>query len=347
MNDRTFDSLSSRQGITDLFSRTISYLRLSLTDRCNLRCLYCVSEHERHGGRVKLPHTALLSYEELLRVVRVATELGISKVRLTGGEPLVRRGVMDFISGLSGIPGLRDIRLTTNGVLLEKYAARLLDAGVGKINVSLDTLRPERFAAITGSDCFDRVWRGLNMLWRLDFPVVKINMVVMRGVNADELLDFAALALEKKAQVRFIEFMPIGGSTSWRRDLYMSVDQIMAVVGRLGSLTPAARGLAAGPAKVYRLGDSPGSLGFISPISHQFCDQCNRLRLTSEGGLRSCLLRDDELDLREVIRRGGTDEDIGQALITAVRNKPRGHDMAGNLPERGGDCHGRMSRIGG
>lgn len=347
MNDRISDPLSSRQGITDLFSRTISYLRLSLTDRCNLRCLYCVSEQERNGVRMKLPHADLLSYEELLRVVRVATELGISKVRLTGGEPLVRRGIMNFVNGLTGISGLHDIRLTTNGVLLEKYAARLLAAGVGKINVSLDTLRPERFAAITGADCFDRVWEGLNMLWRLDFPVVKINMVVMRGVNDDELLDFASLALEKKAQVRFIEFMPIGGSTSWRRDMYLSVDQIMEVVGRLGTLIPAARSTAAGPAKVYRLGDSPGSLGFISPISHQFCDQCNRLRLTSEGKLRSCLLRDDELDLRAVIRGGGTDGDIGQALVTAVRNKPRGHDIAGDLPERGGDCHGKMSRIGG
>jgi len=334
--------------LTDMFSRTISYLRLSLTDRCNLKCMYCVTEAENDGHLVKLSHDELLTYEELLRVIRVAVEMGISKLRLTGGEPLVRHNIMHFIDKLATIDGLKDIRITTNGVLLEKYAHSLVAAGVTKVNISLDTLKPKRFAEITGVDCFDQVWQGIETALSAGFSPVKLNMVVMRGINDDELPEFARLSREMPLQIRFIEFMPIGTSTRWNTDTYMPSDEIMARFSQLGELLPLERLQADGPAKVFQLGaDAIGSLGFISPISHHFCDRCNRLRLTSEGRLRSCLLHDEETDLRTVLRNGCSDTDIRDTLLTAIHNKPKGHQMAERLKEEGGDCHGRMSRIGG
>ncbi|BCO09346.1 GTP 3',8-cyclase [Desulfolithobacter dissulfuricans] len=347
MNEQLSPAETAGSGLTDLFSRTISYLRLSLTDRCNLRCMYCVTEEEE-SCLTKLPAEDLLSYEELLRVVKVAVNMGITKLRLTGGEPLVRRGVMHFIDQLGNIEHLDDIRITTNGVLLARYAGQLKKAGVTKVNISLDTLKPERFARITGVDYFHKVWEGIETVQKLGFKPVKVNMVVMRGINDDELVDFARLSRETGLQIRFIEFMPIGASSRWNKDTYMSSDEIMERITTLGELIPLQPGRADGPAKVYRLGrDARGSLGFISPISHHFCDRCNRLRLTSEGRLRSCLLHDDEVDLRAVLRRGCSDGEIAETLLAAIRNKPKGHQMAERLREQGGDCHGRMSRIGG
>ncbi|WP_456387393.1 GTP 3',8-cyclase MoaA [Desulfolithobacter sp.] len=347
MNEQLSLSETAGSGLTDLFSRTISYLRLSLTDRCNLRCMYCVTEEEE-SCLTKLPAEDLLSYEELLRVVNVAVNMGISKLRLTGGEPLVRRGVMHFIDQLGNIEHLNDIRITTNGVLLARYAGQLKKAGVTKVNISLDTLKPERFARITGMDYFHQVWEGIETVQKLRFKPVKVNMVVMRGINDDELVDFARLSRETGLQVRFIEFMPIGASSRWNKDTYMSSDEIMERIAAMGDLIPLQSGRADGPARVYRLGkDARGSIGFISPISHHFCDRCNRLRLTSEGRLRSCLLHDEEVDLRAVLRRGCSDGEIAETLLAAIRNKPKGHQMAERLREHGGDCHGRMSRIGG
>ncbi len=340
--------VQNTNGLVDMFSRTISYLRLSLTDRCNLKCMYCVTEDEKSGCLTKLSQEELLSYEELLRVVRVAVSMGISKLRLTGGEPLVRNNVMHFIDQLAGIENLNDIRITTNGVLLEKYAENLIAAGVNKINISLDTLKPERFARITGVDCFDQVWRGIEKALEVGFSPVKLNMVVMRGINDDELPAFADMSRETELQVRFIEFMPIGASSRWDKNTYMSSDEIKERISARGELLPVSGGRADGPASVFRLGkDARGKLGFISPISHHFCDRCNRLRLTSEGMLRSCLLHDEETDLRSVLRRGGSDGEIRETLLTAIRNKPKGHQMAERLKEHGSDCHGRMSRIGG
>ncbi len=334
--------------LTDMFSRTISYLRLSLTDRCNLRCIYCVTEEEHEGHLVKLSHDELLTYEELLRVVRVAVAMGITKLRLTGGEPLVRHNVMHFISSLGGIDGLDDIRITTNGVLLEKYAHDLVSAGVTKVNVSLDTLQAKRFFEITGVDCFTQVWKGIEQALAAGFSPVKLNMVVMRGINDDELAEFARLSRDLPLQVRFIEFMPIGNSSRWHKDTYMSSDEIMERIGQFGELLPLEKKNADGPAKVFKLGaNAKGAVGFISPISHHFCDRCNRLRLTSEGRLRSCLLHDEEIDLRKVLRSGGSDGQIRQTLLDAIENKPKGHQLAQKLREEGGDCHGRMSRIGG
>jgi len=329
----------------DLFSRTISYLRLSLTDRCNLRCRYCVPPE---GQPPCLSHDALLTYEELLRVVRAAVSLGMSKLRLTGGEPLVRKGIMGFAAQLGEIDGLRDIRITTNGVLLAHYAAGLKAAGISKINISLDSLKPERFAAITGADCFAQVWQGIEMAQAVGFAPVKLNMVVMRGINDDELQDFALLSRDTALHVRFIEFMPIGASSRWSKDIYLCSDRIKERISHLGALIPVPRNETDGPASMFRLGaEAKGKLGFISPLSHHFCDRCNRLRLTSEGRLRACLLHDAETDLRAVLRRGCTDDEIRATLLTAVRSKPQGHHMEERLREQEGGCHGRMSRIGG
>jgi cyclic pyranopterin phosphate synthase len=274
--------------------------------------------------------------------------MGITKVRLTGGEPLVRRGVLGFIRELMGIEGLDDVRITTNGVLLAQHARELLEAGVSKVNISLDSLKPQRVRDITGVDCFDAVWKGIETVLALGFSPVKLNMVAMRHINDDEILEFARMSQRLPLQIRFIEFMPIGVSSRWNADTYISTDEIMERISTLGELVPLQKGRNDGPAKVYRLGDkAAGSLGFISPLSHHFCDRCNRLRLTSAGTLRSCLLHDSEVDLRAVLRNQPTDETIRGAMIEAIRNKPRGHHLEERLQRSGSDCHGRMSRIGG
>jgi cyclic pyranopterin phosphate synthase len=334
------DEASPDSRLIDTFARSISYLRVSLTDHCNLRCLYCTPK----GAGEKLAGGELLTFEEILRVIRLAVEMGIRKVRLTGGEPLVRRGVLGFIRNLTGIAGLEDIRLTTNGVLLPEMAEELYRAGIGKLNISLDTLRPERYREITGADRFARVWAGIRLARELGFDPVKINVVVLKGVNDDELLDFGRLTLTEPYQVRFIEFMPMGRSTAWSRDRCISSGEIRERLAAIGPLVPGKGGNADGPASVYRYEGAIGSLGFISPISHQFCDRCNRLRLTSEGRLRSCLLSDEEIDLKAVLRGGGSTAAIKEALLQATLNKPKGHQLAENGFR---NCHGQMSRIGG
>lgn len=334
--------------LMDTFAGTISYLRLSLTDKCNLRCLYCTPKEDVY----KQNHQDLLSYEELMRITSLAVELGIGKVRLTGGEPLLRRGVDCFIENLASIPGLHDIRLTTNGVLLAEHARPLYEAGIKKINVSLDTLSKKKFQRITGADHFNRVWQGLEKIMALDFFKIKLNVVALRGINDDEILDFARLALDRNLQVRFIEYMPMGRTSAQHRDSYISSAEIRGIIrkgaGELEALTPE---IMEGPASVYRLmagrkngQDREGRIGFISPISHRFCDSCNRLRLTARGRLRSCLLSDRETDLKSVVRQGAGDKVIKDVLLQTIRDKPRGHNL---LFGREVNCHGEMSHIGG
>lgn len=330
--------MSTAPTLIDHFDRTISYLRVSLTDQCNLRCVYCTP-----SPLSKLEHKELLTYEELLRVIRIAVGLGVKKVRLTGGEPLARRRVDYFLDGLADIQGLDDIRLTTNGVFLEKYHTQLLRAGVRKLNISLDTLKPARFKQITGFDEFAKVWAGIQLALEKGFSPVKVNMVAMRGVNDDEIVEFARLALKYPLQMRYIEFMPIGNDASWGRDKLIPASEIRDRIGVLGTLTPVSQKHMDGPARVYELEGAVGSIGFISPMSHKFCEKCNRLRLTSEGALRSCLLSDDETDLRTMLRSGGTDDDIRNLIIKTIQSKPKGHVM----DESPTGCLGKMSRIGG
>lgn len=347
MKQQQIQVAPGKSTLQDDFARTISYLRLSLTDRCNLRCMYCMTEGQSHDSFNKLEHQDLFTYEELLRVVRIAVELGISKLRLTGGEPLARRNVMHLVRELSKIDKLDDIRVTTNGVLLGKYAQGLYDAGVRKVNISLDTLQRDRFKVICGRDYFDTVWQGIEKVLEMGFFPVKLNMVVMRGINDDELVDFARLSMEKKLQVRFIEFMPIGDSSSWREDTFFSSDEILERIGSLGTLKQLPAEISDGPARLYRINNGVGSVGMISPLSHHFCKSCNRLRLTSEGKLRPCLLSDDEIDLRGIVRSGGTNDDISKVIEKAVRRKPVGHHLTGSRNTTGQDCNGLMSRIGG
>ena len=341
--------------LVDLYSRTISYLRLSITDRCNLRCLYCMPDAEKtHKFHLKsatrLECSDLLSYEELIRIVEIAVAMGMDKLRLTGGEPLVRRGVIDFIDNLSAIDGLEDIRITTNGVLLAENAERLYRAGIRNINISLDTLNAERFEDITGYDKFDQVWAGIQAAKALGFNI-KINVVAMRGMNDNEFVDFARLAVTEPFQIRFIEFMPVGVHSSWKEKHFISADDMAGLFTPDYTLVPVKKSAFEGPATMYRINDDAGNsgkLGFISPISHHFCKNCNRLRLTSEGKLRSCLLKDKERDLKTLIRGGGTDEEIKEIIKMTILDKPQGHKLQDKLG--GGateNCSGQMSKIGG
>jgi len=341
--------------LVDQFSRTISYLRLSITDRCNLRCMYCMPKGQENKAKHTktgdiLSHAELLSYEELLKVVRIAVQMGMNKLRLTGGEPLVRKGILDFIHKLSSIEGLDEVRLTTNGVLLSDYAEQLYLEGVRHLNISLDSLQPEKFFKITGRDEFDRVWRGILKARDLGFRV-KINVVAMKGINDDEFIDFAKLALSEPFQVRFIEFMPLGEKSSWKKEQFIKTDAIEKIISRTGQLTPFKSKYDEGPARVYKLEDlngRKGSVGFISPISHHFCDKCNRLRLTSEGRLRACLLNDKETDLKALLRNGASNQRIRQSIRQTIMNKPKGHALGDDfaLCDRP-TCLGQMSQIGG
>lgn len=297
-----------------------------------------------------LAHSDLLSYEELLRVVRLAVGMGMNKLRLTGGEPLVRRGVLDFIHQLSLLEGLEQVRLTTNGVLLAEYAEKLYAGGIRHINVSLDTLQPKKFIKITGKNHFAKVWDGLLEAKRLGFKI-KLNVVAMKGINDDEFRDFGQLALEHPFQVRFIEFMPVGGKNSWQKEQYIRAEEIKTLVSELGVLTPFRKEHGEGPARMFDL-ESPdkrkGAVGFISPISHHFCDQCNRLRLTSEGNLRSCLLNDKETDLKSLLRGGASDQEIIGSIRRTILDKPQGHTLQEDpTAEQRSACGGQMSRIGG
>lgn len=341
--------------LVDQFSRTISYLRLSLTDRCNLRCIYCMPEEDQdRNSEVKtgrfLQHSELLTYEELVRVVRLTVSQGMNKLRLTGGEPLVRKGILEFIHQLSELDGLSEIRLTTNGVLLAEYAETLYARGVRHINVSLDTLSPSKFVKITGKDYFTKVWDGLLAAKSLGFRI-KLNVVAMKGVNDDEFQDFARLALDHPFQVRFIEFMPVGDKSSWQMEKFISAEEIKLLVTELGSLAPFARNHGEGPARMYNFQGKDGrngAVGFISPISHHFCDKCNRLRLTSEGKLRACLLSDRETDLKFLLRNGATDRELIESIRQTILNKPQGHTLQQDVMARERQtCSGRMSRIGG
>jgi cyclic pyranopterin phosphate synthase len=324
--------------LIDKYHRHLNYLRVSITDRCNLECVYC-----RPGGLIPiLPHAEILSYEEILRIVGVGVKLGISKVRITGGEPLVRRGVFDFLKKLAAMEGIRDLSLTTNGVLLRDNTHRIRAAGIRRINVSLDTLDPRRYHRITGRDCFDRVWQGIEEAHRAGLFPIKINVVALRGVNEDELTDLAALSLEYPFHVRFIEYMPMGMAADREKGKTMLTPEIRQRIETLGSLSPVKRGASDGPAERFRLEGARGEIGFISAISQHFCHQCNRLRLTASGQLRSCLLSDRQVDMKTPLRTGCSDDDIAAIFFDAVRHKPSAHHLASQHKIKG-----QMSAIGG
>lgn len=316
-------------GLSDSFQRPIDYLRVAVTDRCNLRCIYCMPEDGVH----LMSHNDILTYEEIYTVVRAAAELGISKVRLTGGEPLVRLGLTDLIRMLSRIGSLEDITLTTNGVLLSRYAAELKAAGLRRVNVSLDTLKPERFLQITRRDSFADVMAGISTACSVGLEPVKINVVVMAGINDDELLDFGRKTTADGWNVRFIEMMPFSGNDITGPRV-ISAREMLERLGSLGKLEPCHTSAGNGPAKYHRFAGAKGTIGFITPVSEHFCFQCNRLRLTADGKLRPCLLSDDEIDLRQPLREGISGEGLKELIKKAVAEKPLRHHLdEGDVPE--------------
>ena len=326
--------------LRDDYDRKINYLRISITDRCNLRCRYCMPEE----GVDLIKHGDLLTYEEILEVVSVFTRNGISKIRLTGGEPLVRKGVVDLVKGIGDIKGVTDLSLTTNGVVLREYAEDLVKAGLHRINISLDTLRPERFAYITRRDKFKEVWEGIEAALRHGLSPVKINVVAIQGFNDDEVQEFARLSLSYPLHIRFIEFMPVGEGNDWHGEVGISSAQIMEEIREIGELIPVGSQANDGPAQRYYVKGGKGEIGFISPISSHFCAQCNRLRLTPDGGIRTCLFSDEEIDLKGVVRGSGSETEVEEALHQALQAKPEGHHI-GDV--RFKKCQRGMHAIGG
>ncbi len=324
----------------DPYKRKINYLRISVTDRCNLRCRYCMPEE----GIPLIPHQEILTYEEILRIVRVFASQGISKIRLTGGEPLVRKGIVDFVARLSEIEGIRDLSLTTNGILLKELARPLKDAGLKRVNISLDSLRKERFARITRQGDFERVWAGIEEAIRVGLSPIKINMVAIRGVNDDEIEAFARLTLELPLTVRYIEYMPSGNGEAWKETDLLAVPQIKERLESLGPLIPLTPDQWDGPARRFRLRGALGEIGLIGAVSSHFCHECNRLRLTPDGKIRTCLFSDEEIDVKDLLRRGGSDDELKEKLLAALRAKPERHHIDSHQFKK---CQRNMSAIGG
>jgi GTP 3',8-cyclase len=324
--------------LIDAHHRVIDYLRVSITDLCNLRCVYC-----RPPEGVKLiSHDEILRYEEILTLVEVAAGMGIRKVRVTGGEPLVRRGVVDFLSRLAHLPGIEDLGLTTNGVLLPVMARDLKTTGLRRLNVSLDSLRRETFRAITGSDRLHDVLAGIQLALELGFNPVKINVVLMKGVNEKDIPAFARLTTQMPVDVRFIERMPFGVDPMPGAPDPFGASEALHMIGEtVGRLTPVDRDPLDGPATMFTLPGAQGRIGVIDPVTGHFCGTCNRLRLTARGTFRPCLLGSHEIDVRTVLRRGASREELADVIRMAVAAKPGGSRLA-TMTAAGG-----MNLIGG
>lgn len=325
-------------GLSDSFQRPINYLRISVTDRCNLRCIYCMPTDGVH----LISHEDILSFEEIRTIVKAGAELGIKRVRITGGEPLVRLGLPELIRMLAQIDTIDDISLTTNGTLLGRYAAELKQAGLRRVNISLDTLKPEKFDFIARSDKLGDVLKSIEVAKNVGLDPVKLNMVVMSGINDDELLDFGAKTINEEWHVRFIEFMPFTGK-GIEAPQFVSVSDMRKRLELLGKLEPCLPSAGNGPAKYFRLPHAKGTIGFITPVSEHFCFHCNRLRLTADGKLRLCLLSDDEIDLKQPIRSGISSAGLKKLIQEAVARKPLRHHLAeGKMPK-----NRPMTQVGG
>ena len=328
----------------DKYERNINYLRVSITDRCNLRCTYC---RPKEGISLK-GHEDILRYEQILRVVGQAVKMGFIKVRITGGEPLVRRGFVEFVQQLKKIEGLEDISLTTNGILLERFAKDIFAAGVRRINISLDSLDADRFREITGGGNLDDVLRGIDAADKAGFAPIKINTVVIRGFNDDEALEFARLAMKKPYQIRFIELMPVSMVNINQPREFMPNAELLKRIQKHFRLEESEKKKqsADGPARIFSLAGGAGEIGFINPVSDHFCSTCNRLRLTADGKLRACLLNESEVDLKEALARNCSNEELAGLIDRAIMLKPEKHDLDctdRNLKK----CYRDMSDIGG
>ncbi|HEY3275038.1 MAG TPA: GTP 3',8-cyclase MoaA [Syntrophorhabdaceae bacterium] len=323
--------------LVDRFGRTINYVRISVTDRCNLRCKYCVD-----GQFPFIAHGEILRYEEIIRFVRILAGLGVDKVRITGGEPLVRKGIPGLIREIASIPGIEDIGLTTNGVLLGAQMAALQEAGLKRVNISLDTMKKDRFAFITGVDAFDDVLKSIKMSVNSGLSPVKINAVIIQGFNDDEILDFAKLAKTRNVEVRFIEFMPFGDFDLWQSARIITSREIEDLVRTRYDLSPS-KDSQNGPAKMFDIKGGVGKIGFISPVSTHICPRCNRMRLTSHGTIKPCLFGDEEYDVKKLLREGASDDEIGEFVKFAVGAKPERKAEIGQIRK----CQRSLRHIGG
>ncbi len=318
--EATHQPLNSNGMLTDKFGRRVSYVRLSITDRCDFRCTYCMAEEMNF-----LPRQEVMSLEECLRVARVFVGLGVNKLRLTGGEPLVRKNILWLIEHLGQLPGLDNLVLTTNGSQLDRFAPALKAAGVKRLNISLDTLKADRFREITRIGDLDKVLRGIAAATAVGFRRTKLNTVMMRGVNDDEFVDLAHYAVDHGLDISFIEEMPLG-DIQGRSNTYISSEETRDRLGSHFELIPSTEN-SGGPARYWRIPGSESRIGFISPHSHNFCDSCNRVRITAKGELYPCLGQNDALHLLPVMRSGGDDDALRQAIMDSMGIKPFGHDF--------------------
>lgn len=313
----------------DRFGRNIHYLRISLTDHCNLRCVYCMPEDMTFR-----PAAEMLQDEELLLLVRIFASLGIDKIRLTGGEPTVRANIVPLVREISSTPGIRTVTMTTNGILLGKLAKPLKEAGLQRVNISLDTLDPTKFRRLTRWGKFEQVWEGIRAAEEAGLTPIKINAVVVRGYNEKDVVDLAKLTYEHNWQVRFIEMMPFAGATELQQTQVVTTrEMIERIEQALGKLEPVREGELDGEARVFRLPGARGEVGFISTVSMPFCASCTRARLTADGKLRLCLLREKEVDLLTPLREGASPADLRRLILDGIWQKPWGHGLAeGSVP---------------
>ncbi|MCK9227762.1 MAG: GTP 3',8-cyclase MoaA [Syntrophorhabdaceae bacterium] len=323
--------------LIDDFNRVIDYVRISITDRCNLRCRYCID-----GDFPFIPHTEVLSYEEIVRFVRICAAMGVTKVRLTGGEPLTRKDLPHLLKELAGIEGITDISLTTNAVLLADKIDELKEAGLKRVNISLDTLRKDRFTWITCIDAFDRVIDSIKKASHSGLRPIKINTVIIKGFNDDEILDFVRIARKWDHEIRFIEFMPFGSTSLWKSAEIITSKQIEDTIRRKFELVPSVNN-GRGPAKVYEIGGGSGRIGFISPVSSHICAECNRIRLTAGGMIRPCLFSDVEYDVKSLLRSGADDEAVKRFVRDVVKVKPERKLEIGSIKK----CQRTLRNIGG
>ncbi len=297
----------------DKHSRRINYLRISVTDLCNLRCVYCMPPH----GTKLLDREEILSFEEILTTVKHGVSLGVNKIRLTGGEPLVRKGITSLIKHIAGIDGIDDVAVTTNGVFLREFAMALKASGLSRLNISLDTLRSDRFYDVTRGGELKDVLDGIEKILEVGFTGTKVNVVVMRGKNDDEIHDFVRYILERDIELRFIELMASGWKNMVEEERFVPTSEIMQKVKEVGELIPVKQRIGGGPATIYKIKGALGSIGFISAVSNPFCNTCNRLRLTSDGRLRSCLLSGGEVDVKDILRTNLSKAELSKMLTDA------------------------------
>ncbi|MDB5072889.1 MAG: hypothetical protein JWM87_4000 [Candidatus Eremiobacteraeota bacterium] len=314
---------AAAEPLVDAFRRPITYLRVSVTDRCNLRCVYCMPE----AGLPWIPKPDVLTFEEITSIVRAAASIGVRSIRLTGGEPLIRRDLDHLVAMIAAVPGIDDIALSTNGLLLEQQAPALAAAGLRRVNVSLDTLHEDRFTAIARRPGLHRVLAGIDAAIAHGLGPVKINCVVMRGANDDELESFARMTRERAVHIRFIEVMPVHDNVEMQKDAWVSSDEVLTRLGALGELHAVPNPHGNGPARTFAYDGAPGTVGVISPLAHDYCETCNRVRLSADGRLKLCLFGDNMIDLRTPLRTGGGEEAIVDILRASMHVKPERHHL--------------------